>query len=68
MSRTSNLDSKASSLRKPSREGMSTCRRSSVSIRNVGVPVSNQYGPNSRLLNSSNTSNGLYTFSSPRQL
>ena len=54
----------------PSKSKVGTPRRSSVSTRNFGEPVSNQCALNSRCRNSSRMSNGLYTFSSslPRQL
>ena len=46
---------------------MQTCFAINVSIRNDGVPVSNQYGRKRRLRNSWRMPKGLYTRSSPSQ-
>ena len=64
---TSNADNNSSVLTVRSSDTDATRRSTSVSTRNAGVPVSNQWPLNSRLSNSSSTSYGLYTFSAPRQ-
>ena len=59
MSSTSNVESRASVPAISSSAVALTPRLTSVSIRNVGVPVSNQYGANSRRRKSSRMSKGL---------
>ena len=68
MASTSKAESSSWSASRSSRAKALTPRLTSVSTRNAGVPVSNQYAPNSRVSNSSRMSKGLYTRSSPRQL
>ena len=68
MAPTSNEESSSLLASIPSSDRELTRRRNSVSTRNVGVPLSNQWQPNSRVSSSSRTSNGLYTVSAPRQL
>ena len=64
---TSNVDNSSSVLTVRSSDTDATRRSNSVSTRNAGVPVSNQWAANRRR-RSSSTSYGLYTFSAPSQL
>ena len=68
MASTSKEESRSPVVTRPSSAGELNRRPISVSTRNVGVAVSNQWAANSRVSNSSRTSNGLYTDSVPRQL